>query len=243
MSRPKRGRPDSTRMISAASSLTGAAPAATSSLLKRFDCVGAGDQVEALVGGDGEDLDPAALGVALGMLRRKRGHTRNVGGGGSDQRGDRPVRGRVDDLDVATDLVHLEVLAKGSGGHRLRVEPEGPGVRLAQAKGSHVGHEVALAVEQRRVAPLVGLDRLEVVRELALQVVDGVRPADQQDSSLPRQEAGLLPEGPVLAVELDLRRGIRHLSDCRSPSRPAFRHPLRTTPRRIGPGLIHLLPG
>ena len=66
-------------------------------LLKRFDCVGAGDQVEALVGGDGEDLDPAALGVVLGMLRRKRGNTRNVGGGWSDQRGDRPVVGGVGD--------------------------------------------------------------------------------------------------------------------------------------------------
>ena len=70
--------------------------------------------------------------------------------------------------------------------------------------------QVALAVEQRRVAAPVGLERLEVVGELALQVVGGVGAADQQAASLPRQEPGLLAEGPVLPVELDLGRGLGH---------------------------------
>ena len=178
--------------------------------VNRVDRVRPSDQVEALVGGDGEDLDPVAVGVVLGVLRRELGDARRLSGGGPDQRGDHPVLRRVGDLDVATDLVHLEVLSQRLRGDRLGVEPDRPRVRVAQAQSPHVGHQVALAVEQRRVAAPVGLHRLEVVGELTLQVAGGVGAADQQRPSLPDQEAGLLPEGPVLPVELDLGRCLGH---------------------------------
>ena len=70
--------------------------------------------------------------------------------------------------------------------------------------------EVALAVEQRGVAALLRLERLDVVGELALQVLGGVGPADEQHRPVPDDESGLLAEGPVLPVELDLGRGLGH---------------------------------
>ena len=75
---------------------------------------------------------------------------------------------------------------------------------MAQAEDPHVGDEVALAIEEGGVAALVGLERLDVVRNLALQVLGGVRSLDQQLAALGAvEEACALAHRPVLAVELD----------------------------------------
>ena len=51
---------------------------------------------------------------------------------------------------------------------------------LGEPQHPHVGLHVALAVEQRRVAALAGRQRLDVVGQLALQVLGRLRPADDR---------------------------------------------------------------
>ncbi len=99
------------------------------------------------------------------------------------------------------------MLEDARGGAGLEIDPD---LIVLQMQEPHVRLEVSLAVEQRRVAALLSLERLGVVGELALQVLGGVRPADDQSCALPRQIAGLLPQGAVLPVELNRRRDLGH---------------------------------
>ena len=59
----------------------------------------------------------------------------------------------------------------GLGARGLGAEPE---LLRGQAQDPHVGLHVALAVEQRGVAALTGLEGLDVVGELALKQLCGV---------------------------------------------------------------------
>ena len=63
---------------------------------------------------------------------------------------------------------------------------------------------MALAVEQRRVAALAGLERLDVVGQLPLQVLGRLGPLTQQLAPLGAiEQPALLAQLPVLGVELD----------------------------------------
>ncbi len=63
---------------------------------------------------------------------------------------------------------------RGDGLDRLGlgVQPDLPG---AQPQDPHVGLHVALAVQERRVTALVRFDGVEIVGELALKELGGVR--------------------------------------------------------------------
>ncbi len=74
---------------------------------------------------------------------------------------------------------------------------------VAQPQDPHVGLHVALAVQQRRVTALVRFSGLEVVGELALKELGGVGSVDEHNPAPAAEEAGLLPQGAVLAVQLD----------------------------------------
>ena len=92
------------------------------------------------------------------------------------------------------------------GGGRVGLEVE-PDVAVASAEDAHVGLHVALAVEERRVTALVRTERLDVVGELALQVLEGIRAADE-DLAAPGavEQPAFLAQLAVLGVELDCRR-------------------------------------
>ena len=95
----------------------------------------------------------------------------------------------------------------GVAGDRLGIDLEsGLG-----AQHAHVALHVSLAVEQRRVAALARGERLDLVRELTLEVVGGLGTADpQRPALLALEDARALAEDSVLGVELDL--GDRHRS-------------------------------
>ena len=104
--------------------------------------------------------------------------------------------------DVAADLVHLEVAHDGGGGDLLGADPEPVG----EPQDPHVALHVALAVEQRRVAALALAERLDVVGQLALEILGGLGAADVEHAPLGApQQPGALAQRPVLPVELDRR--------------------------------------
>ena len=105
----------------------------------------------------------------------------------------------VFDRDVAADRVHREVAKDGAERVRLDVRSG----RLRRAEHPHVGLHLALAVEERGVGALAGLERLDVVRQLPLQVLGGVLAADHDDAALASRGARLLAQGAVLPVDLD----------------------------------------
>ena len=83
--------------------------------------------------------------------------------------------------DLAADLVGAEVAETRRRPRRPRCRASSPSVRPQDA---HVGLHVALAVEQRRVAALARRERLDVVGELALQVLGRLRAADLKRAAL-----------------------------------------------------------
>ena len=103
------------------------------------------------------------------------------------------------DGDVAADRVHREV-AKDRG-ERLRLDPDADVV--GRAEHPHVGLHLALAVEERRVGALAGLERLDVVGQLPLQVLGRVRAADHDDAARADRSTGLLAKRAVLPIELN----------------------------------------
>ena len=69
---------------------------------------------------------------------------------------------------------------------------------------AHVGADLALAVEQRRVATGAGLERLDVVGQLALEELGGLGAADGElrpGGAIDQPRA--LAERPVLRVDLE----------------------------------------
>ena len=141
-----------------------------------------------------------------------------LGRRGPDQRGDRPgVRGLLD-LDLAADAVHPQVSHDRLDRLGLGVQPDLAG---AQPQDPHVGLHVPLAVEQGRVTALVRSHGVEVVGQLALEELGGVGPLDEHDSAPAAEEAGLLSQGAVLAVQLD-REAASISIDCRKASTMSF---------------------
>ena len=131
-----------------------------------------------------------------------------LGRAGPDQREDRPLLTDVLDLDLAADAVGTQVGEDGGGRVGLEVEPD---VTVREPEDAQVGLHVPLAVEERRVAALAGLERLDVVGELPLQVLGRVGAADE-DLAAPGaiEQPAFLAQLPVLGVELDCRR-VGHL--------------------------------
>ena len=92
-------------------------------------------------------------------------------------------------LDVAAERVGLEHVAQHGVADRLGVEeePVGGSTRLGRvrtdvlpAQDAQVRAQLALLVQDRRVAALSRLERLDVVRDLALQEVGCLRAADEE---------------------------------------------------------------
>ena len=94
---------------------------------------------------------------------------------------------------------------------------------IGQPQHPHIGLHVPLAIEQRRVATLAGSKRLDVVGELALQVLGRFGPLQQQlAASGAIEHPALFAQLPVLGVELDCHR-IGHRTDSRKHRhRPGF---------------------
>ena len=192
ISGPNRGRPDSTR-----SDLRGA-PRPTSAPPRRRSCSrtrvggrGGNDQVDAEVGGDGAASGAADRDLAVRVLGTRGRRRRRVWRGGADQR-ERSTRPR------------------GRPRPRRRGRPctcRGGGARRSAASGSvsiqnssvgepqdpHVGPDLALAVEQRGVAALAGLERLDVVGQLALEVLGRLGAGDRQLAAVGAIERGRPP--------------------------------------------------
>ena len=78
------------------------------------------------------------------------------------------------------------------GGLGVHQQPVG-----GQAEHPHVGAELALVVEQGRVAALAGRERLDVVGHLALQELGGLGSAQ-----LDHRAAGALDEAGVVGEQL-----------------------------------------
>ena len=88
---------------------------------------------------------------------------------------------------------------------RLGVEQD---LLLARPQHPHVGLHVALAVEQRRVLALADRERLDVVGQLALQVLGPVGPEDGDRAAAGAvEQAAFLAQLAVLGIELDGRHG------------------------------------
>ncbi len=114
------------------------------------------------------------------------------------------VLGHVLDLDLAADLVHLEVAAGGRQRLGLGVDQD---LVVSQPQHPHIGLHVALAVEQRRVATLARSKRLDVVGQLPLQVLGRFAALKQQLAPARAiEQPALFAQLPVLGVELDCRR-------------------------------------
>ena len=195
------------RRISAASGETSTAPAASSAVAQAArarrpatirSMPSRGADGEALDAADGRDL----AGV-LGQRRRRRRPRPRAG----------PIRERIArsspasvDLDLAADLVHLAGGARAASSASGSVSSQSS-APSAEAQHPHVGLHVALAVEQRRVAALARLQRLDVVGQLPLQVLGRLGAGDEQLAALGAvEQAALLAQLPVLGVELDGRR-------------------------------------
>ena len=77
------------------------------------------------------------------------------------------------------------------------------------AKHPHIGLHAALAVEQGGVGAGSGLECLDVVGELALQVLASLGSGDGDHAPpLAGQHAGRLSQYPILGIELNRGRGI-----------------------------------
>ena len=115
----------------------------------------------------------------------------------------------VFDRDVAADGVHREVAKDDGEGVRLDPHPQ----VFRRAEDPHVRLHLALAVEESGVGALAGLERLDVVRQLTLQVLGRILAADHDDAPLTSHGARLLAQGAVLPVDLDRNA---HPSECTS---------------------------
>ncbi len=166
MSSPNRGRPDSIRTISAASSVTGGDPGFGEQALERLTLLGANDQVDPHVSCDAENFRAVPVAVTLSVLRPESLEAHELDGARTDHREQRPALADVLDLDLAADAVHPQVLEDGFPAARIEVEPGS--VAPIEVEDTHVRLQVPLAIEQRRVAALTRGEGLDVVGELAL---------------------------------------------------------------------------
>jgi hypothetical protein len=101
----------------------------------------------------------------------------------------------------------VKVPEDGGRGAGLEVEPDLAGL---EEQDAHVRLEVTLAVEERCVAAPLSFQRLDVVRELALEILDGVRALDEQSGPRPGEKAGLLAQRPVLPIQVNSGRDLGH---------------------------------
>ena len=75
---------------------------------------------------------------------------------------------------------------------------------VGEPQHAHVSLEVALAVQQGGVLTLAGRQRLDVVGELALEVLGRLGSLDAEDAALGAVDhPGVLAQHPVLGVQLN----------------------------------------
>ena len=123
ISAPKRGRPASIRRISAASARDLDRAGGEQRLADALALGGGDDQVDPVGGADREALGAADGDGFAGVLGQRRA-AGDLGRAGADQREERALAAGVGDLDLAADLVHLQVAAGRRQPLRLEVEPE-----------------------------------------------------------------------------------------------------------------------
>src|SRR6266480_6526910 len=90
---------------------------------------------------------------------------------GTDYGEDRPVGAEIRDLNLLSHAVEREVANDRLDCLRLGIQPQPLGTKPQK---SHVRLHAALAVQEGRVAALPRGERLDVVRELALEELDRV---------------------------------------------------------------------
>jgi len=160
---------------------------------------GRDQQVDAAVGGDRKATRPGDQDLAMRVLRPG-------GDVAGELRGPRPDQGEQRlavrpglDGRVAAHLVHLQVPEEDVAGRRLGVDQQAVG---GESQHPHVGADLALAVEERRVTALAGCERLDVVGELSLQELRPLAAADHQAGAIGAvEEPRLLADGAVLRVD------------------------------------------
>ena len=169
-------------------------------------------QVDAEVGGDGDaPRSPPTLGLRGGRARAPAGPPSAISAAAG------PIteitRALVGDV-LDRRRRGRSCTSSGGAGRRRRRSPRCRSrSRRAVRSDAHVALHVALAVEQRRVAALAGRERLDVVGELALQVLGRLGAGDRDQPPVGALErSGALAQDPVLGVELDRGR--------RTPSPP-----------------------
>ena len=167
--------------------------------------VGVGhDQVEARVGGDrarhgAADRDHPVR--VLGAAGRRRPPPRRAG----------PVTERIDQgpltssISTSRPILYIPRWRAIAGRATASVSSQKPS--SSRRSSAQVALHLPLAVEQRGVAALAGLERLDVVGELALEVLGGLGAAELELAPVGAiEETRLLAQQPVLAVQLDRRR-------------------------------------
>src|SRR5439155_10833580 len=129
-----------------------------------------GDHVDAEVGGRVDAV--LALDVRVLLVRRPR--VQSLSSLGPDEREKGPRGRQVGEADLASEAVGLEHVLQDSVSYRLRVEQEA----ARRSQQPQVGADLALMVEEHRVAPLPRRERAYGVADLPLQEVGGLAPAD-----------------------------------------------------------------
>jgi hypothetical protein len=157
------------------------------------------------VGRDPEYLYAFPVAKPLRVLNGESLETGQLSRLGTDQRGDRPLVGDVLDLDLAADRVHGQVAKDRGAGGCFDIEPE---LVFVQQQDSHVALDVTLALEEGGVAAGPRFQRLDVVGDLALQVLGGIGATDDQLAARGAVEhPSAFTQDPVLGVDLGQQGG------------------------------------
>jgi hypothetical protein len=100
--------------------------------------------------------------------------------------------GRVPRGDLSAQAVHLEGVGQSAAAGRLGVHQQPVG---RQAQDAQVGAQLALVVEHGRIAALTGLEALDVVGDLALEELGGLRSVElEHGPARTRDQCGVLGE-------------------------------------------------
>ena len=142
---------------------------------------GVAEQVDAGVGADRAQRDVGHLGLAVGVLGLgqvgHRGHSRGVG---TDQGDQATLQRALVQLGVEAEAEAADHVEQALQRHALGVERE-LGARVQDAQ---IPEHLALGGQERRVAAAAGVQRLDVVGDLALQEALGLRAGEGELAAL-----------------------------------------------------------
>ena len=171
------------------------APASSSALRRAPARLRGGQQVDAGVGGDDPDgqiaharIDPVVFRRTGSRLRPRGPRPRPTRGPRSDRIARSAVRSAISTWRPILYMRRCRSAASSACGSVSSHSSSGPA-----DEDPHVGEDVRLGVQQRGVAALAGRRRLDVVRDLALEELCGVRAASRPACRAPSGPAGPLP--------------------------------------------------